>query len=255
MKQFYTYLHCKPDGSPFYVGKGFGNRSHNIALNRNQHHKNIVEKYGRKNIGIFVFACHSEEEAFADEKQQIAQLRASGESLVNQTDGGQGPSGRRHSEMAREKISISKKGKRRRPFSKETIEKMSAAQSGRKIKKEQRLAMSKITKRLWSDPNYREKVSASHIGNKNHLGHKHTAETLAAISSTRIRLKLHKGEKNGYAKLDDNKVREIRKRISLGEEQKSIAQSMGVCIASIGRIKRGQAWTHIEEVKELPCLG
>ena len=21
-KQFYTYLHCKPDGTPFYVGKG-----------------------------------------------------------------------------------------------------------------------------------------------------------------------------------------------------------------------------------------
>jgi len=26
-KQFYTYLHCKPDGTPFYVGTRLGNKN------------------------------------------------------------------------------------------------------------------------------------------------------------------------------------------------------------------------------------
>ena len=75
--KYYTYLHCKPTGEPFYVGKGCnvgGRRSHNFSQ-RSQHHKNIVAKYGKANIGIFVFNCDSEAQAFADEIQQIAQLR------------------------------------------------------------------------------------------------------------------------------------------------------------------------------------
>jgi hypothetical protein len=38
MAQFYTYLHCKPDGTPFYVGKGSGKRS-NFMYDRNPHHQ------------------------------------------------------------------------------------------------------------------------------------------------------------------------------------------------------------------------
>lgn len=109
--QFYTYLHCKPDGEPFYVGKGirstckdnYTKRSHNFTK-RNAYHKNIVAKYGKENIGVFVFPCESEEQAFLNEIQQIAQLRRDGYELCNLTDGGEGSSGRKGSEKQKEAV-------------------------------------------------------------------------------------------------------------------------------------------------------
>lgn len=108
-QRFYTYLHCRPDGVPFYVGKGAGDRSHRFT-GRNRHHQNIVAKHGAENIGVFVFPCASEDEAFADEIQQIAQLRADGYRLVNQTNGGDGVSGRLASQETRAILSTKKLG-------------------------------------------------------------------------------------------------------------------------------------------------
>ena len=93
MKQFYTYLHCKPNGNPFYVGKGSGNRGYSLTGGRNQYYKRIIAKYGKENIGVFIFPCIDEEQAFADEIQQIFQLRREGYELCNNTNGGEGVSG------------------------------------------------------------------------------------------------------------------------------------------------------------------
>ena len=90
--QFYTYLHCKPDGTPFYVGKGSGRRAHEFQR-RNRHHEFIVQKYGRKNIKVFIFACESEEQAFSDEIHQISQLRKEDIKLTNVSGGGEGATG------------------------------------------------------------------------------------------------------------------------------------------------------------------
>jgi len=95
VSEFYTYLHCKPNGDPFYVGKGIvitrgTRRSHDFINGRNQHHRNIVSKHGKNNILIYVFPCDSEQQALADEIQQIAQLRAEGYKLANKSDGGEG---------------------------------------------------------------------------------------------------------------------------------------------------------------------
>lgn len=115
MTQFYTYLHCKPDGMPFYVGKGSVNRAYELVAGRkNKHHRNIVDKYGKENIGIFVFPCDSEEQEFADEIQQIAQLRRDGYRLSNKTDGGEGASGLVVTPETRMKQSINSQSPKRR---------------------------------------------------------------------------------------------------------------------------------------------
>lgn len=92
MKQFYVYIHKKPDGTPFYVGKGAGNRAYQFAK-RTQWHKNIVAKYGKENIIIEITHCIDEDQAFDLEKVYIKQLRDSGICLVNLTDGGEGVTG------------------------------------------------------------------------------------------------------------------------------------------------------------------
>jgi hypothetical protein len=110
-KQFYTYLHCRPNGDIFYVGKGSGYRAFNLKR-RNKHHTNIINKYGRENILVYLFYCTSERQAFDDEISQISQLRREGYLLVNVTDGGEGVSGFVLSKEARLKISLKNKGRK-----------------------------------------------------------------------------------------------------------------------------------------------
>lgn len=124
MAQHYTYLHCRPDGTIFYVGKGQGSRAHTI-FRRNAHHKSVVKKYGAKNIQVFVFPCASEREALSNEVQQIAQLRQNGTVLCNATNGGEGTSGFR--------MTLGSKA-----------------------------LLSSVVSKQWEDPLYREKIRLGH---------------------------------------------------------------------------------------------
>lgn len=96
---FCTYVHGRPDGMPFYVGKGILSRARDFSPSRRTpHHQNIVKKYGRDNIKICVFLCDGEQDAFSTERLLIKDLRTAGHALINLTDGGEGVSGRIPSE-------------------------------------------------------------------------------------------------------------------------------------------------------------
>lgn len=164
---FYTYLHCKPNGEPFYVGKGRGRRAYLLSRGENKHHKNIVEKYGAENIGVFVFPCDSEDQAFQDEILQISQLRRDGYRLVNRSNGGDGTSSFRMSDEHRAKIAASSIGKK---MSDQAKEKMSLAKRGK----------SSWNKGIPMTDEWRAKF----IGNKNALGCKRSEETKAKIGAT-----------------------------------------------------------------------
>ncbi len=97
MKQFYIYIHSKPNGTPFYVGKGCGGRAYRFNK-RSPHHRNVIRKYGKENIIISVFPCESEEHAFQEEIKMIVRLRKMGYILCNATDGGEGSSGYHHTD-------------------------------------------------------------------------------------------------------------------------------------------------------------
>lgn len=143
MQQFYVYIHKKPNGTPFYVGKGVGNRAYAFAK-RSQWHKNIVQKYGRKNIIVELIKCVNESQAFDLEKIYIKQLKADGVMLVNLTDGGEGCSGLKRgtpSEEHRAKNAAAKHGNTIRKGSKHTpeaIEKMRKAKLGKRLTEEQK---------------------------------------------------------------------------------------------------------------------
>lgn len=54
-----------------------------------------------------------------------------------------------------------------------------------------------------------------------------------------------KGEKCHNAKLDADKVREIRRRSAAGEVHRSIAKSLGISNASVTLIVHRQRWNHV----------
>ena len=169
MRQFYTYIHCKPNGDPFYVGKGCGNRNRDFLHHRNQHHKNITLKYGSENIGVFTFPCATEQQAFSDEIQQIAQLRHAGYDLANMTNGGDGVSGLVHSELSRAKMSASGIGKVR---SEETRSRISAGSFGK-------------SKTRGNSGNKHSEETKSRIAAAM-TGRRHTAETKARMSLKKL---------------------------------------------------------------------
>ncbi len=109
-----AYVHARPTTvnahGIFYVGKGRLYRAR--TLNRpNVWHKNIVSKYGKDNILIGLFECSTEAIAFDLEKGLIKCLRRMGVKLVNATNGGDGPAGRRWSEEWRAAHSAKMKGR------------------------------------------------------------------------------------------------------------------------------------------------
>jgi hypothetical protein len=57
-----------------------------------------------------------------------------------------------------------------------------------------------------------------------------------------------KGEKHTRAKLTDEMVFEIRRRLAAGESQQSIARSADVDPSNISHIARGRRWAHLMTV-------
>lgn len=97
--KFCVYLHKRPDGSVFYIGKGLVRRAYDFSPSRRSaYHSNIVAKYGRENITVDVIPCSCEAEAFLLERAHISGARLLGWSIANLTEGGEGCSGRTVSE-------------------------------------------------------------------------------------------------------------------------------------------------------------
>jgi len=94
--EFYVYHHKRgDDGRVFYVGKGKGNRAFS-SLHRNRWWKFIVAKHGF--CAELIATGMSEQEAFAFERAEISRIGR--DNLCNNSDGGEGPAGAKHSEEA-----------------------------------------------------------------------------------------------------------------------------------------------------------
>jgi hypothetical protein len=172
----FAYVHCKPTGVPFYVGKGALRRAKYLG-ERNQHHKNIVAKYGAKNILIGFMECSTPEIAYELEAGIIKCLRNSGVELCNLTAGGDG--GKSPSEETRKRLSeaakkrgvseacqiakvASKKGK---PLAQEQKEKLRQKQLGKVFSEEHKRNISISAKKRG--------MAACHAARKEKLRNKH----------------------------------------------------------------------------------
>jgi hypothetical protein len=169
---YYIYIHSKPDGTPFYVGKGHGKRAYDFNR-RSRWHKAVTGKYGVKNILVAVTHCESESAAFALEIATITRLRAEGIHMCNFTNGGEGTAGYKPTAEECERRAAALRGRKRPP---EVIEKLRAARLGHTHTPEARTKISTALRGRPVSDETKQKISAANKGRQ------HPPEVIASIS-------------------------------------------------------------------------
>ena len=167
----YIYEHIRPDTNAiFYVGKGTDKRMHS-KHRRNAHWNNIVRKAG--GFTVREVCRHEDEElVFLAEQERIDQLKRLGVKLANKTDGGEGPSGYRHTEEAKRKITEAQLGEKHhaygKPMLKHTKEALLKANKGKPLSEEHRKKVGEASKGRVKSLETRVKLSNAKQGGKHH---------------------------------------------------------------------------------------
>jgi hypothetical protein len=169
--RFYTYAYLRIDRTPYYIGKGKGNRISNRK-------KRDIKPPKDKSRIIFLKQNLTEEEAFKNEIYMIAVFgrKDLGTGILhNRTNGGEGASGVIHTPETRAKISASSKDK---IMSAEARAKMSAANKGRTHSPETKAKMS-ASRKGENHPLYGKTGE-----NNPRYGKTHSPETKAKIGAS-----------------------------------------------------------------------
>ncbi len=193
---FYTYLWLRENGTPYYIGKGTGNRAFGGG-------KHSTRKPRSPHL-IILQHWESEEKAFEMEKWWIAfygRKDLGTGCLRNYTDGGEGGAGAIRSEETRSKMSTAKTGLKGHPISAETRRKLSSEETrlkmstsakARGISEETRKKMrnrtcSKETRIKLSEAGKGRKISEEGKRKRSEalMGHSVSEETRLKISATK----------------------------------------------------------------------
>ena len=160
---YYTYAYLREDKTPYYIGKGKGNRAYK------KHRKGIGVPKDKSRI-IFLKQNLTEEEAFRHEIYMIAVFgrKDLGTGILhNLTDGGDGASGYVFSEETKRKQSEAHKGNTTwlgKTHSEETKRKMSDTRKGKTHSEETKIKLSEAKKGKTFSEESKRKMSEAHKG-------------------------------------------------------------------------------------------
>lgn len=283
--KFYVYKFTNNINSKVYIGVTNDIkrrvRTHKLCRGGNVRFHNAIKKYGFENfIFTILEECNSQEEAFITEITYIEYYKSNIEEFgYNLTSGGEGATGYKHTEDARNKISISKIGinnpmfgvtspNKDKELSEEAKLKISQANTGKRHTEEHKQRISD----LMSGPNnpmYNKKHSkeTKEKISKANKGRKHSEETKKKMSeshtnlmsgikhpnygkctSQEIRKKISnsiKGANHPRTILTEENVREIRTLLSNGTKINEVAKTFNVNRSVISAIKHNKTFKSI----------
>jgi hypothetical protein len=184
--KYYTYAYLREDRTPYYIGKGKGRR----AFSRR---RNGIKPPQDKDRIILLKQNLTEEDAFKHEIYMIAVFgrKDLGTGILrNKTNGGDGSSGWIATPEIRKKMSEYRKGRKRKPLSNETKQKLRDMNLGKKLSEETKLKISLKHKGKKRNPHSLEtkrKQSLAKQGvfdgkNNPMYGRKHSKNTLNLLS-------------------------------------------------------------------------
>ncbi|NBQ98419.1 MAG: hypothetical protein EBT26_10250 [Microbacteriaceae bacterium] len=157
--RFYTYAYLRKDRTPYYIGKGSGNRLYT------KDRKEFKPPKDKSRI-IFLKQNLTEEDAFKHEKYMIAVFgrKNNGTGILrNKTDGGEGPSGAIRSEEYKRKMSEARKGENcywyGKKQSQETRRKISETRKGTTPSQETKTKISEAKKGNPQSEEHKRKLS------------------------------------------------------------------------------------------------
>ena len=174
---YYTYAYLREDKTPYYIGKGTGDRLYKKG-------SRVFAPPKDKSRIIYLKQNLTEAEAFKHEIYMIDVLgrKDLGTGILrNRTNGGEGPSGWVPSEETRRKMSESSKNP-----SEETRRKISEAQKGHTVSEESKKKMSEAQKGKTTSEETRKRMSEAKKGENNHnYGKTASEETRRKISEAK----------------------------------------------------------------------
>ncbi len=207
-RAYYVYVLLRPNGSPFYVGKGKGRRIKVHTLDAQRGHVclkcNIIRKLWRAGADFtysIVFSTDDEQEAFDYERRLIAAIGR--EYLANQTDGGEGTSN--PTDDTRNKRRAALTG---RPVTAETRQKLSESNRG-----------NQSARGAVRSAETRRKMSEAQKGNTHARGASRSPELRQRMSETR------RGEKRSDAMREKMRIINTGKKLS-EEHRKKISEGL-----------------------------
>ena len=197
-----------------------------------------IAKYGYDNFRFDIIQeLSSEVWLNPAEIYWIAYLKGIGCKLYNETDGGDGISGYRHTEetkklLSQQKLDLYAAGYKQPPRTPESLEALSLSMLGHKRN---------VGKIHPSDCEHCRILRERNLNN-NPAKNGHSDETKKKMSDA------HLGSQNAFALMTEEKVIELRKLAHEGVTNQKLCEIFGLQPTTVRGIKFGRSWAHLNDI-------